>query len=606
MTRIITTNTGPSTSNKPAVTDAGPTTSINIVNNDPHPYTSPNKTILQAFEWYQSSPTTEVWLDPATGIAKDLTISHWSRLTSLLPALKLLGITSLWIPPACKATYPGDNGYGIHDLYDLGEFKAVGHVSTKWGTKAELQSLCSQAKELRMAIIFDAVLNHRAAADASEDVEVVRVDPEHRNKEIKGSKTTIEAWTKFNFEGRKGKYSSLRYNKSHFSGIDWDSKTSTKAIFKIIEKRPDGSRKDWAEDVGTNENGNYDYLMFADVDYGNVEVQNDVINWGKWLVDTLPGMRGIRLDASKHYSASFQKAFIKEVTKHADRTGNDQFFFVGEYWLPKSRFLSRHIDRTFGGNIHLFDVQLVYNLSDISKGRSRDLRNVLKGTLLQLQPTKAITFVANHDTQESQSLAAPVDDWFVPHAYALILLRKEGHPNVFWGDIFGVQGPHAKGPACGGRLMRIVKARELFAYGDQIDHISKDVNKDPHCIAWSRKWHGTSGEDLNMVTVLSTSWAWKKVSMNVGKKCAGQIWTDIMGWSWSAVQIDEDGWGSFPVGPRSMGIWTWKDAERRKEVDGLIYPPEPEVKEETPSSSGSEAGEESASSSSSSSSQKAG
>lgn len=557
----------------------------NIVNNDAHPYTSPNRTLFQAFEWYLPSPTTEIWLDSNSGVVKEVSVSHWSRLTASLPTLKLLGITSLWIPPACKATHPNDNGYGIHDLYDLGEFSALGQISTKWGTKAELQLLCARAKDLGMGIIFDAVLNHRAAADASEDVEVVRVEPKHRNKEVEGSRTTIEAWTKFNYAGRNGKYSSLRYDKSHFSGVDWDSKTSTKAIYKIVEQRSDGSRKDWADDVATDENGNYDYLMFADVDYGNVEVQQDVKHWGKWLADTLPGVRGIRLDAMKHYSASFQRDFIKDVTNYADKSSVDRFFFVGEYWSHDSKALSRHIDRTFGGNIHLFDVQLVYNLSDISKGRMRDLRNVFRNTLCQLQPTKAITFVANHDTQEGQSLAAPVDDWFIPHAYALIMLRKEGHPCAFWGDVFGNQGPHARLPSCGGRLMRIIKARELFAYGEQYDHISKDTNVDPRCIAWSRQWSGASGEDLNMVAVLSTSWSWKKVSMNVGKSCAGQIWTDIMGWSWSAVQIDEDGWGGFPVGPRSMGVWTWKDAERRKEVDGLIYPPEVEVEEETPSGS---------------------
>lgn len=564
------------------------TATTNIVNNSPDPYTNPHKTILQAFEWYITSPTNQVWLEQTTGAIKDVSVSHWSRLTSLLPTLRLLGITSLWIPPACKATDPHDNGYGIHDLYDLGEFNAKGHVSTKWGTKNELQLMCARAKELDMGVIFDAVLNHRASADESEDCEAVIVDPRRRNKEIEGSRRTIESWTKFNYDGRNGKYSSLRYNSSHFSGVDWDSKTHSKAIYKFVGKRPDGTKKGWADDVATDENGNYDYLMFADVDYGNAEVQEDVKRWGRWLVDTLPGVRGMRLDASKHYSSSFQKAFIEYVTKHADRDTADQFFFVGEYWIGESKFLSRHIDRAFGGNIHLFDVKLVYNLSDISKGRERDLRNVLRETLCQLKPKKAITFVSNHDTQTGQSLAAPVDDWFVPHAYALILLRKEGHPCVFWGDIFGTEGPNAKASNCGGRLIRLVKARELFAYGEQTDHISKKVNKDPTCIAWSRRWRGTSGESLNMVAVLSTSWSWKKAKMNVGKECAGQIWTDIMGWSWSAVQIDENGWGSFPVGPRNMGVWTWKDSERRKEVDGLVYPPEPEIEVNTPS--GSEGG----------------
>ena len=35
-----------------------------------------------------------------------------------------------------------------------------------------------------------------------------------------------------------------------------------------------------------------------------------------------------------------------------------------------------------------------------------------------------------------------VEDWFKPMAYALILLRREGYPCVFYGDYKGI--PHSK------------------------------------------------------------------------------------------------------------------------------------------------------------------
>ncbi|MFP1495627.1 hypothetical protein ACLB1Q_02310 [Escherichia coli] len=37
-----------------------------------------------------------------------------------------------------------------------------------------------------------------------------------------------------------------------------------------------------------------------------------------------------------------------------------------------------------------------------------------------------MTLVANHDTQPLQALRAPVEPWFKPLAYALILLRENG------------------------------------------------------------------------------------------------------------------------------------------------------------------------------------
>lgn len=47
-------------------------------------------------------------------------------------------------------------------------------------------------------------------------------------------------------------------------------------------------------------------------------------------------------------------------------------------------------------------------------------------------PFHAVTLVANHDTQPLQALEAPVEPWFKPLAYALILLRENGVPSVFY------------------------------------------------------------------------------------------------------------------------------------------------------------------------------
>ena len=61
-----------------------------------------NGIMLQAFEWEL----------PADG-------QHWQRLTRLAFALHRLGITALWLPPACKGSGGvHDVGYGVYDLYD--------------------------------------------------------------------------------------------------------------------------------------------------------------------------------------------------------------------------------------------------------------------------------------------------------------------------------------------------------------------------------------------------------------------------------------------------------------------------------------------------------
>lgn len=59
--------------------------------------TPPNGTIFQGFEWYIDNEG-----------------KHWRRLTRDLPALKDMGITAIWIPPACKGKDTTDVGYGIY------------------------------------------------------------------------------------------------------------------------------------------------------------------------------------------------------------------------------------------------------------------------------------------------------------------------------------------------------------------------------------------------------------------------------------------------------------------------------------------------------------
>lgn len=122
-----------------------------------------NKTIFQGFEWYTASSHTD---------------SHWKRLAKMLPYLKTIGVTMIWIPPGSKAAHATSTGYDVYDLYDLGEFDQKGCRRTKWGSRDELLELADVAKKLDIGLMWDAVLNHKAGADETEDVMAVKCDPE--------------------------------------------------------------------------------------------------------------------------------------------------------------------------------------------------------------------------------------------------------------------------------------------------------------------------------------------------------------------------------------------------------------------------------------------
>src|SRR6202044_1377600 len=109
----------------------------------------------------------------------------------------------------------------------------------------------------------------------------------------------------------------------------------------------------------------------------------------------------------------------------------------------------------------------LYNFSRISMTEKGDLRSVFDKTLVQAEPYNAVTLVMNHDTQPGQTVETPIEPFFKPLAYALILLRQEGYPELFYGDLYGMKGEHPEPPSCKGKLPDLALARKLYAYGEQ-------------------------------------------------------------------------------------------------------------------------------------------
>ena len=173
---------------------------------------------------------------------------HWQRLLGALESYKQVGITALWIPPACKASAGSQgNGYDIYDLYDLGEFDQKGSVATKFGPKEDLIKLKDKANELGIGIYFDAVLNHKAGADRKERCRVVEVDNNDRTKDV-SEPYEIEAWVGFDFPGRGDKYSKMKYHWEHFSGTDYNAENGKTAIYRIL-----GENKGWSHSVDSEQ-----------------------------------------------------------------------------------------------------------------------------------------------------------------------------------------------------------------------------------------------------------------------------------------------------------------------------------------------------------------
>ena len=472
-----------------------------------------NDTMMQYFEWYL--PNDGLW---------------WRRCAAKAANLRDLGITQVWLPPAYKGTCQADVGYGVYDMYDLGEFDQKGTVRTKYGTKEEYLGAINAFHKAGIQVFADIVLDHRMGGDATEEVLAVSDSPENRNEQIDGARR-VKVWSRFTFPGRKGQYSDFKWNHTHFTGTDWDENTqSMDRIYRFTGKK-------WDPNVDP-EKGNFDYLMGMNVDMDNPVVVRETQKWLEWYIRETH-LDGLRLDAVKHISFPFYGRLLRDIRE----TMGMEIPAVGEYWSGELERLLHYLDMV-DNQMSLFDVALHYNFFNASQGRCA-LKHIFEGSLIEARPDHAVTFVDNHDTQYGQSLQSFVEDWFKPLAYALILLRQDGVPCVFYSDYYG--NPPQGRPMVP-NLGKLIKARRWYAYGEQVDCFD-----DEHIVGWVRRGD-VEHEGSGMAVVMSDGES-GSLRMEVGSAFAGQQFYDALGKFTEPATIGDDGFGEFFTDARNVSVW---------------------------------------------------
>lgn len=493
----------------------------------------PGRTLIQFFHWYTSEGGT-LW-DEVAGEAENLS---------------QMGVTDVWLPPSYKgASGPSSVGYDTYDLFDLGEFDQKGSTATKYGELSSLQTAAKRLQEAGLGVIHDVVFNHKMGADETERVFVRRVNADDRNQ-IDDEIFEASAYTRFTFPGRDGHHSQFIWDMKCFSGVDHLLDPDEDGLFRIANEYGDG---EWNTEVD-EELGNFDYLMGSDIEFRNTAVYEELKYWGRWFPQQV-GCTGFRLDAAKHIPAWFFKDWVGHVRENV----NPDLFVVAEYWHPDMEVLQSYLDKV-DRQLMLFDVALHHRFFDASNaGGAFDLRTIFDGSLTASIPDHAVTLVANHDTQPLQAMEASIQPWFKPLAYALILMREQGTPCVFYPDLYGATYTDRGGdgelhtvqmPAIAA-LPKLIEARKRFAHGAQTD-----IFDDPHCIAILRE--GTA-ELPGSITILSSAeQSTKKVF--VGEVHAGCEFRDYLEHCNEKLVCDEAGYLDLRVNGGSVSIWVRSDA----------------------------------------------
>ncbi len=151
-------------------------------------------------------------------------------------------------------------------------------------------------------------------------------------------------------------------------------------------------------------------------------------------------------------------------------------------------------------------------------------------------------------------MEAPVEAWFKPLSYALILLRQEGYPCVFYPDLFGIT---YKDKGVDGNeheiflnkvdgIEELLRSRKNNAFGLQRDYFDH-----PNCIGWTRE-----GDDKHVgcAVIMSNGEAESKL-MEVGMRYAGKNFLDTLNKRNEMVNINEEGWGDFLCAAGYVSVW---------------------------------------------------
>ncbi|KAF8061950.1 AMY1.2 [Scenedesmus sp. PABB004] len=309
----------------------------------------------------------------------------YNVLASKVPDIQAAGFSHVWLPPPSNSVAP--EGYMPGQLYNL---------SSAYGNEAELVALTAALKAAGVCPIADIVINHRCA-------------------------DTQDA------EGRWNRYADDHDHEGH--AIDWGQWAITS------DDKEFGGQ-------GNRDTGD-DFWGAPDLDHANPHLREALVHWLQHLRDNV-GFTGWRFDFARGYGAQFIKQYV-----HDSGAGTD--LNVGELWVDLQwedggvlgmnqdaarQRLCDWIDGT-QRSATAFDFVtkgvLQEALRKCEYHRLRDGKGKAPG-LIGWWPSKAVTFIDNHDTGSAQA-HWPFPSGAVGQGYAY-LLTHPGMPCVFYEHFF--------------------------------------------------------------------------------------------------------------------------------------------------------------------------
>jgi glycosidase len=225
--------------------------------------------------------------------------------TSKLPYLSRLGVTTVWLGPIFKQRAP-DNSYHGYAIQDFLE------VDPRLGARADLVSLVETAHATGLRVILDVIFNHTG-----------------NNWVYEGDrdKPPYRPWPGFY---RRGRWRTAADALSDtLGGTDdgvWPQELQEESYYT---RAGEGSLGAGAFDDRHAEFRRTDFVGLRDVNFDGSRALDDLARCFKYWI-ALTDCDGFRIDTLKHVDAETGRNFCGSIKEFAANLGKADFFLVGE------------------------------------------------------------------------------------------------------------------------------------------------------------------------------------------------------------------------------------------------------------------------------------
>ncbi len=229
----------------------------------------------------------------------------------------------------------------------------------------------------------------------------------------------------------------------------------------------------------TQLSGDLDFMwFFYDYDQGQQNLRDTLKTWTDWLWDDV-GIRGLRMDAVKHFPPSF----VGDMMNHLHATNRIPNMVVGEFFDGNPGVLNTWITNVYANmnpaaqsaiKLRLFDFNLRQSLKDACDAFGYDVRNVFNSGMVRAagsSPYNVVTFVNNHDFRDA---GQPVQNNPIL-AYTYILTNNQiGLPCVYYPDYYGSNIPNAPNVTLKPQIDKLMDIHKKNIFGaTAIDYLSR-------------------------------------------------------------------------------------------------------------------------------------